>query len=120
MNMVVRIFMYLIFFIGILGASKLVIHEYRVGNVCPKIMMIPACYLILISLLIALLAQVFVLNNKVFYIPVLFAFSIALLATILELAGIVQCPKTDDGIPMCYYSLAIFSGLLVTKKILLF
>ncbi|MEO9503373.1 MAG: hypothetical protein ABJI93_12205 [Nonlabens ulvanivorans] len=41
--------------------------------------------------------------------------SIALIASTMQFTGYTECPKTDSGTPMCYYSLLIFSVLVVTK-----
>ncbi|EPR72358.1 hypothetical protein ADIWIN_2528 [Winogradskyella psychrotolerans RS-3] len=41
--------------------------------------------------------------------------SIALVASIMQFTGHAECPKTASGTPMCYYSLLLFSSLIILK-----
>lgn len=102
---------------GLYGTISLVVMELREGNICPKILSIPACYLILICFVLVLTShsQLFKDKNWGYFIGAGIAFSIAIIGTIGQLTGMIECPKTTSGIPMCYLSLAFFSTLLLLK-----
>ena len=106
-----------ILFIGIYGAGGLVIKEFTTGQGCPKIMHIPMCVIILICLLIPFLAQLFKKWNRLYFLASGFAASIALIASVMQFLEQVECPKTTLGTPMCYYSLALFSSVILLKII---
>jgi hypothetical protein len=106
-----------LFIIGIIGAGGLVLDEIETGNGCPKLGVIPACVIILICFIIPFIAH---LRKKLYQMYFFFtglAFSIALIASIMQLIGNGKCPKLDNGIPMCYLSLMIFFKLIVLKII---
>ena len=44
---IINALIYIVFAIGLLGAGDLVLNEIRESNICPKILGIPACYIIL-------------------------------------------------------------------------
>jgi phosphoglycerol transferase MdoB-like AlkP superfamily enzyme len=105
----------LLLVIGIYGAGNLVWDEIQTGEGCPKIWIIPACAIVLISFLIPLIAHVI---NK--YIPLYFIFTglalaIAIIASIMQYTGNGQCPKLNNGIPMCYLSLVLCTNLISLK-----
>jgi hypothetical protein len=116
---VLPIILILIFVLSILGASSLVYNEFVNHSVCPKILTIPACYIIMGCFIIPLLGHLLKWNNSIYFIGTGLAFSIALYGTIMQLLEIIQCPKTSSGIPMCFISLSIFTSLILLKIILL-
>ena len=59
--------------------------------------------------------HVFKLNYAVYFGFTGLAFVIALIASIMKITGLGECPKTASGTPMCYYSLLIFTSLIVLK-----
>ena len=102
---------------AIYGSTGLVIDEYKVGNICPKIIGIPACYIVLFCFSGGLLAHLLPISNEK-YIYFFFIGIITLIAstgTIGELTGMTKCPRTVGGTPMCFISLAICLSLLVSK-----
>ena len=105
----------IVFAIGIFGAGNLVYTEFMQSNVCPKLLGIPACYIILACFIIPFIVHVFKLNHAVYFGVTGLAFVIALIASIMEITGLGECPKTASGTPMCYYSLLIFTSLIVLK-----
>ncbi|EDM44608.1 hypothetical protein SCB49_13590 [unidentified eubacterium SCB49] len=109
----------LLFVLSILGASSLVYNEFVNNSICPKILNIPACYIIMVCFIIPLLGHLLKWNNVIYFIGTGLAFSIALYGTITQLLEIVQCPKTATGIPMCFISLSIFTSLIIIKTLLL-
>ncbi|MBT2160822.1 hypothetical protein [Zobellia barbeyronii] len=113
----ISILITLVFSFGIYGAGGLVNKEYMLKQVCPQILGIPACYIIMACLIIPLIAHLFKLSNYVYFIGTGIALTIATYGTISQLIGIADCPKTSNGIPMCYISFLIFLTLVVLKWI---
>lgn len=114
-----NVLLLLIFSIGIFGAGELVYNEITQHNVCPKLLGIPACYIILACFVIPFIVHVFKGKNYIYFAFTGFAFVIALVATIMQFTGHAECPKAANGIPMCYYSLALFTSLIVFKVFLI-
>ena len=105
----------LIFSVGIYGASGLVQQEYQLKQVCPQLLSIPACYIIMACLIVPLIAHIFNFSNKIYFAGTGLALSIATYGAITNLLGYAECPKTSDGIPMCYISFLLFFSLIVLK-----
>lgn len=105
--------------LAILGTYGLVADEYTNGNICPKILGIPACYIVMICFFIACIAHI--LSHRyayiLYFISVSIVTSIASYGTIGEIFGFANCPKTEHGIPMCFISFGICLMLLITKSI---
>ena len=108
---------FFVLFIGIFGAGKLVLEEFKTGDGCPKILGTPMCLVILICFIIPLISQLLKKWNFAYFLFTAIAASIALPATIMQFIGKAECPKTTTGTPMCYYSLIIFTSLIVLKII---
>ena len=106
---------------GLSGSMPLVSREFVEGNICPRILGTPACYIIFGCLLLALISHANFLKdkNKLYFTGVLVALSIATVGSIGNLLGYIECPKTDNGTPMCYLSFMLFFGLLLGKLLLL-
>lgn len=117
--MVERIMRYGIFFIlaiGIIGAGNLVFEEFKTGEGCPKIMHIPICLVILICFIIPFIVHLLKKWNILYFLFTGLACGIALVASVLQFTGNAECPKTASDTPMCYYSLVLFSSLILMKK----
>ncbi len=111
--------LFIVFAIGLFGAGDLVYTEFNQSNVCPKLIGIPACYIILGCFVIPFVVHVFIWPNYIYFAFSGLAFTIALIASIMEITGLGVCPKTANGTPMCYYSLLLFTGLVVLKNMLI-
>ncbi len=102
---------------AIYGTTGLVFHEWNAGDICPKIVGIPACYIVLICFVMALIGHL--LSGKkgiwIFFLFVGIVTVIASTGTIGELTGTAKCPRTAGGTPMCFISLAICLSLLGAK-----
>ena len=105
----------IILIIGLFGAGGLVIEEFKTGEGCPKIMHIPMCLVILICFIIPFIVHLLKKWNGIYFLFTSVAGSIALIASIMQITGNSECPKTATGTPMCYYSLLIFSSLIILK-----
>lgn len=115
----IHVLLITLFVIGIYGALNLVLEEIKTGNGCPKIGFIPACLIILFCFLISFISHVLKKWNLVYFIGTGIAFAIALYATTMQIIGKVECPKLDNGLPMCYISLFLFLSLILLKIVLL-
>lgn len=106
---------YIVFSFAITGAGNLVYDEFLNEGTCPKLGIIPACYVIFACLLIPLMTHFLDRWKVVYFLLTGIALVIATYASIGQLTGSVQCPKTESDIPMCYISFGIFSGLILLK-----
>ena len=105
---------------AIYGSSGLVVNEWNIGNICPKILGIPACYIVFACFIIALIGH-FIPNKNGKYLFFIFIGIVTLIAssgTIAELTGTGKCPRTAGGTPMCFISLGICLSSLIPKIIL--
>lgn len=107
--------LYLIFLLGIYGAGTLVYKEFVYGNICPKIVHIPACYIIMVCLVIPLTIHLIKGSNSIYFMFTGLAWIIATYGAIMQISETIECPKTEEGIPMCYISFVMFSLLILLK-----
>jgi hypothetical protein len=117
---------YILLIIGIISSGNLVLGEISNEGTCPKLGVIPACYLVFLCFLIPLIVHIsqgFTLSealtkrlNIIYYLFTGFALTLATYASIGQVIGKIQCPKTDFGLPMCYISFVIFLSLVLLKK----
>ncbi|WP_020568239.1 hypothetical protein [Neolewinella persica] len=115
MSKVLYYAIFLILMFGIYGAGRLSYRQFHAGDICPELLGIPACYIILACFLIPFFAQLFELNQVLFFTGTILAWSIAAYGTTTQLMGTAECPKTSNGTPMCFISLAIFTSLILLK-----
>ncbi len=115
---ILKTLLLVVFAIGIVGAGLLVYEEVTHYNICPKLLGLPACYIILACFVIPFLTHLFKLSNYLYFAFTGLAFFIALTASIMQFTGYGECPKTASGTPMCYYSLLMFSSLILLKWLL--
>ncbi len=105
--------------IGLSGTLPLLKNELINGNICPRILSVPACYIIFSSIILIIIShsQLFSDRNRLYYLGVFVALSIATFGSVGNLLGYVECPQTEGGIPMCYLSFLLFFSLLSLKLI---
>ncbi len=103
----------------IYGSFSLSRWDYKKKNVCPKILGIPACYLIFMFFLGALVVHAIQPASNLYYGFLAVPFLLALAGTLTELSGKVICPRTPSGTPMCFISLG-FCTLLIGLKLFSF
>lgn len=101
---------------GIFGTGELVLTEIKTGDGCPKLGPIPACFFIFICFIIPFFLHVLKKWHVVYFVFTGLAALIAFFASIMQITGNAECPKTDSGIPMCYLSLLIFTTLIILKN----
>ena len=121
MNMIARIALIAMILLGLWGAGRLSLEQYRTGEACPILgNFIPACYIafggfILIAIGAALsfipvgadsVSSVSTLGRYVFWGGVTVAGGLAAMASVMELIKGDVCPVGFGSIPLCYLSLA--------------
>jgi hypothetical protein len=86
---------------------------------CPNVANIPICFLVAVGYVAMLVAQ-FVspgkLKGRLFYPAWALVFLIAVLGTGSELAIGNACPKSDGGMPLCYFSLALCVAIILAQR----
>lgn len=116
-NKIINFCIYTVFVFGILGAGNLTYTEFLHEGTCPKLGIIPACYIIFGCLLIPFVVHIINKGKVIYFLFTLVALAIATYATIGQLFGNVQCPKMENGFPMCYISFGIFFSLATLKML---
>ena len=100
----------------IYGSFTLSLNNFRKKNVCPKVLGIPACYLVFSFFVGALFIHILNTNSStLYYLFIAVPFLLALTGTLTELSGKAICPRTPNGIPMCFISLGFCSALIAMK-----
>lgn len=104
---------------AIYGSFGLVMNEWEIGNICPKILGIPACYIVWICFVLALIGHLIPKEKGkwMFFFFIGIVTLIATTGTVGELTGMTKCPRTEGGTPMCFISLTICLSLLISKTI---
>ncbi|MDA8692428.1 hypothetical protein N9L92_00085 [Saprospiraceae bacterium] len=104
--------------VAIYGSGSLSLNDMRTpGGICPKLLGIPACYIVLVCFVLALIAHIISMpiSNVIFFISMGIVTLIASYGTAGELIGFAKCPRTDYGVPMCFISLSICLSILLSK-----
>jgi hypothetical protein len=107
----------LLLLFAIYGAFSLLVIDFETKNIWPKILKIPACYIVFILFLLTFMSHVFqnYFGGLWHYAFLAIPFLLALSGTVSELSGKVVCPRSAGGIPMCYISFGICITLVVLK-----
>lgn len=111
-----NILTYIFLIVWIIGASSLVYSEFTIWDICPKLLWIPACYIIFLFFLLLLFIHILKLKKRYFYIVISIPLSIALYWTIFQIIWTVECPKTEEWIPLCFISLFLFFGAFISIR----
>jgi hypothetical protein len=102
---------------GAISGFNLSMGEINNGHVCPKIIFIPACYLVFLFFTLSFIVHLFKRRFAVFFASLFIPFALALSGTISEFMGIDVCPRTSGGIPMCHISFIFCLTILLLKYI---
>jgi hypothetical protein len=116
-NKIINNLIYSLFVFGIYGTGSLGLTEFHHSGTCPKIGIIPACYIIFICLILPFVTHILNKGKVLYFVFTSLALAIATYGTVGQLLGNVQCPKTTNGLPMCYISFVLFTSLIILKKI---
>ena len=104
------------------GIVPISVSQWQGQNACPALGPVPACYIVSASYFAMGTAAIF-WNANLTWLFLAGALPVNLLAatgTSLEAFGHPTCPLSTSGVPLCYYSLAAGSGMLVTYSCALF
>lgn len=116
-SLVLALLIWGILLFGFYGAGNLSLANYhKPGGICPKLIGVPACYIILSCLIVAGIGQL-TGSNWAYFLATGLAAGIAIAGTIGQLSGVMECPKTGGGTPMCYLSLTMFGSLILLKVV---
>ena len=100
---------------GFLSVVSVSMAQWTDGGACPLLGPIPACYLVFVAYgtVVLLVVHPVLWSARVFWACWSVLFGLAALGSGFELAGHDTCPKTENGIPKCFFSLALASSLIV-------
>ncbi len=112
---VLKLIKVLLFVTGMAGSGWLVLQELQHSHTCPQIVGIPACIIILVCFIVPFIVLLLGKYDLIYFLFAGLALSIATVASFLQLIGQGECPKTGGDTPMCYYSLLLFSLLIILK-----
>lgn len=100
---------------GLFGVLPVSLAEVSVGGACPHLGVLPACHLVSLAYGTVLLTVLHrrLWNPWVFLLAWLPIFALAAMGSSLELLGHGTCPKTESGLPKCFFSLVLAVALLL-------
>jgi len=113
---ILRLAIALISGFALLNAFSLSAKEWSTTGACPSISGVPACYVVAVAYLlifISTLSNKRLLYKRLFVIGAGIVFGLAVAGSVMQITGLGECPKTANGFPMCYVSLAISLLLIV-------
>ena len=97
------------------GIVPISVEQFMSGGACPLIGPIPACYIV--SFAYAAMGIAALIRNKrliwLFVLGIVPVIGLAASGTALELLGNPTCPRSDGGLPLCYFSLAVGLAMAV-------
>lgn len=98
--------------VGLVGVIPISYDTFLGIKPCPFVGPIPACYIVTVGYSLMFFSCL-TKKNKLFFIGWAPVFFLAAIGSALEILGQDICPKTDTGIPMCFFSLgfAVSIGL---------
>ncbi|MEP1765490.1 MAG: hypothetical protein ABJJ53_02370 [Sulfitobacter sp.] len=115
MSHLLRVGIVLMCLVVLSGIVPISLAHFQTGNACPNLGPIPACYVVSVCYAaIGLAALVWWRNLAwLFFAGITPVIVLAAIGTSLELAGRPTCPLSDEGLPLCYVSLAMGCSLLL-------
>jgi hypothetical protein len=104
---------------GLIVSLWLVYTELRRPGFCPRILTLPACYLVFCSFGLVMFSAVASSRARraaLFFPAAIAGLVLAIRFSIRQFTGTARCPHIM-GLPLCYLSLATFATLLVLGAI---
>jgi len=95
---------------GLFAGAKLTIEHISIGETCPLLGSVPACYVVAAGYFLIFVSALMIMHSKarsIFYLGWLPVMGLALTGVIFELVRGSTCPPGALGIPQCFYSLAM-------------
>ena len=110
-----RVIVAVLALIGLISVLPVSLAELSTGDACPHLGTLPACHLVSLAYAMVFLTVLHrrLWNPWVFLISWLPIFALAATGSGLELMGHETCPKTESGIPKCFFSLGLAVALLI-------
>lgn len=98
------------------GIIPISLTHFGTGAGCPMIGPLPACYVVTLAYGAMTVAGIIWWRVAlwVFLVGAVPVISLAVVGTVSELSGVPTCPRSAAGMPLCYASLAVGLGLLLT------
>ena len=108
------LFIVLALVLGFATYSALVLSlaEMKTPGTCPALGPVPACYVVLLGYGLGLIGHLLSrlrLGTGLFVFGLAIPTILAVIGTVGQLGGFIECPKTDGNTPMCYLSLGMCS-----------
>ena len=119
--MFIQIPLYALVAFGFYSSGRLAWRELTVGEACPIVGSVPACYVAFLGYLAMVMGLALASTTswapRVFYAGVAVAGGLALVGSILELLQGDVCPRAGS-VPMCYVSLgmSVLIGVLFWNR----
>lgn len=105
--------------VGALLTGWLVLSELFVEPTCPELLGIPACYLVLVGYIAALVGAWLIDTTAGSAVFLVGAAAVTLIGTwfsLNQLSGALECP-TFEGLPMCFLSLFAGASMLAVDQL---
>jgi hypothetical protein len=105
--------------VGALLTGWLVLSELFVEPTCPELLGIPACYLVLVGYIAALVGAWLIDTTAGSAVFLVGAAAVTLIGTwfsLNQLTGALECP-TFEGLPMCFLSLFAGASMLAVDQL---
>ena len=104
--------------LGLAGVLPVSVSEFDGSADCPRLMSVPACYVVLTAYFVLLASAAVPRLWRTWSVVVALVIIVMLAAagSALEVTGHGACPQTTGGIPKCYLSLAL--GLCIAAPLL--
>ncbi len=102
---------------GLITILILVFAQIIYGNICPDLLSIPACYVILFLIIAVILSHLKITKDKnfIYFIGSSLGLLIATYFSTMQIQGSANCPQCLIGIPLCYAAFVMFNLLLILK-----
>jgi hypothetical protein len=113
----------LLIVVGLWGSLRLSFQTITGTAPCPGISGVPLCYVVGIGYLSMLVSQIpFLgrLKSQLFYPAWAIVFLIAISGVGFEIFVGDACPRSDEGVPMCYLSLFFCSAIILFYRLELY
>ena len=100
---------------GFFAAGQLVVHHLQTGETCPVILFVPLCVVVLGGYGAVLLSVItrWRVRGLLFTVGLAPVLLLASIGVASEVFVGETCPRTDGGVPQCYYSFGLAALILV-------
>lgn len=112
----IHIILTILILLGISFIVQIIWVEFTIGNICPDFLLFPACYIVLLNLILLFILHIF---SKELWFLLVNGFGIVLVgfASFKHYIGEIQCYIIEHGIVSCYIFLLLFLIFLLLKAV---